>query len=235
MDTLSFILRFFREGRFDGKKAYAKLYGRPRRFYFVPGIAAAAAIALGVFLFTARQNSQMRYYAYDVSQSFTLKDGTEVTLSPGSSLSLKPHRNPRAVNMTGTIRFSVAKDPEHPFTVQTKNAFVEVLGTVFTVSDSPARVDVEEGRVSFSLSENAPGVILTAGESARVKNGKAVKELVFEDAPLEEVLKALSERFGVQLSSASRGKRLSAEFTDESLEEIILLIEDALDVQIVVK
>lgn len=234
MDSLSFILNFFREGIFDGRKAYMKLAGKRRTVLMPWLVAAAASLALGIFLFTEYRNSVKEYYAYDIRQEFTLPDGTQAVLFPGSSLNLKPHRNPRAVNMSGTVRFTVAKDSAHPFTVSTQNAFAEVLGTVFTLCDNPPEITVEEGRVRFAAQADAEGIVLEKGESAIIKDGAPEKKplFVFEDTPLREVLESLSGHFGVRLRCAEEGKRLSAEFKDERLEDIILLVEEALDVKI---
>lgn len=234
MDSLSFVAGQYQDGLFDSRKAYYKVVGKRRQVVFPWLIAAAASIAIGVFLFTGYRNARKEYFAYDVTQEFVLPDGTGVLIFPGSALSLQPRRNPRAVQMTGTVRFDVAKDAEHPFTVTTKNAFIEVLGTIFTLSDNPPAVEVEEGLVRFARSAETKGIVLTKGESAQIVEGLPVKQpaFVFDDTPLEEVLARLSETFGVRLHSSTTGKHLNAEFQGENLKEIILLIEDALGVSI---
>ena len=234
MDSLSFVAGHYQDGLFDSRKAYNKLVGKHRQVVFPWLVAAAASVAIGVFLITGYRNARKEYFAYDVTQAFTLPDGSGVLIYPGSSLSVQPHRNPRAVQMSGTIRFNVAKDATHPFTVTAKNAFVEVLGTVFTLSDNPPSVEVTEGRVRFATSAVTEGIILIKGESAVIKDGVPQKKpaFVFDDTPLEEVLATLSDAFGIRLKSSSKGKRLSAEFRGESLKEIVQLIEDALGVRI---
>lgn len=234
MDSVSFVVYNYQAGVFDGRKAYSKIVGK-RRSVAIPWlVAAAAAIVLCVFLFNGYRNARKEYRAYDVAQTFTLPDGSSATLFPRAALSLQPHRNPRAVEMSGTVRFAVVKDSAHPFTVAAKNAFVEVLGTIFTIDDVRPEVSVEEGLVRFSASPDSDGIMLSGGESAIIKNGvpERTTTLVFDDARLEDVLGQLRHVFSVTLACETAGKHLTAEFRGETLEEILLLIEDALDVKI---
>ena len=143
--------------------------------------------------------------------------------------------------------FDVLHDEEHPFTVNVPGAGVQVLGTKFQVlQDSTGyRVDVTEGCVRFSngrVSEE-----LSAGESAlsyadtvvRVAATPnpcvwATRTFVYDATPLGEVLKELSAFFGEALETKSPGRLLTAQFdADESLDEIIELIESALGVTII--
>ena len=234
MDSVSFVVYNYQAGVFDGRKAYSRIVGKRRSVTLPWLVAAAAAIVLCVLLFNGYQNARKEYRAYDVAQTFTLPDGSSATLFPGAALSLQPHRNPRAVEMSGTVRFAVVKEPARPFTVVAKNAFVEVLGTVFTIDDERPEVSVEEGQVRFYASAGSDGIILSGGESAIIKNGvpERTATLVFDDTPLEDVFAQLHHVFSVTLTCETTGKRLSAEFRGETLEEILLLIEDALDVKI---
>lgn len=234
MDSVSFVVYNYQAGVFDGRKAYSKIVGK-RRSVAIPWlVAAAAAIVLCVFLFNGYRNARKEYRAYDVAQTFTLPDGSSATLFPRAALSLQPHRNPRAVEMSGTVRFAVVKDSAHPFTVAAKNSFVEVLGTIFTIDDVRPEVSVEEGLVRFSASPGSDGIMLSGGESAIIKNGvpERTTTLVFDDARLEDVLGQLRHVFSVTLACETAGKRLTAEFRSEPLEDILLLIEEALDVKI---
>jgi len=64
-----------------------------------------------------------------------LPDGTKAHLSYASSLSTSFHEGQRELALTGEALFETAKNSRQPFTVLTKNARVQVLGTVFNVSD----------------------------------------------------------------------------------------------------
>lgn len=253
MDRLNFVLTHFKEGRFDARRAYkrfravvsARAEAWPR--WWRPAVLSLSFAAIAALLFFRWQGAVTEYKAIDIVQSFTLKDGSRVTLAPGSTLALRAHRNPRAVSMTGKVFFDVLHDEEHPFTVNVPGAGVQVLGTKFQVlQDSTGyRVDVTEGCVRFSngrVSEE-----LSAGESAlsyadtvvRVAATPnpcvwATRTFVYDATPLGEVLKELSAFFGEALETKSPGRLLTAQFdADESLDEIIELIESALGVTII--
>jgi transmembrane sensor len=147
--------------------------------------------------------------------------------------------------MTGKVHYAVARDEAHPFQVTAPAATVTVLGTVFQVSED--RVDVTEGRVRVDGSLG-DGVILTAGQSARLQNGIPTLEETalpnpsawatgvfrYDATPLDDVLMDLSAYYGVslQVKGDSSGKSLTGEFSTESLDEILELVSLALDVEI---
>ncbi len=253
MDRINFVLTHFKEGRFDARRAYkrfravvsARAEAWPR--WWRPAVLSLSFAAIAALLFFRWQGAVTEYKAIDIVQSFTLKDGSRVTLAPGSCLSLRAHRNPRTVSMTGKVFFDVLHDEEHPFTVNVPGAGVQVLGTKFQVlQDSTGyRVDVTEGRVRFSSGRVSEE--LSAGDSAlsyadtvvRVAATPnpcvwATRTFIYDATPLGEVLKELSAFFGEALETKSPGRLLTAQFdADESLDEIIEVIESALGVTII--
>ena len=252
MDRLNFVLTHFKEGRFDARRAYRRFRAMatdhvkawPR--WWRPAALSLAFAAVAAVLFFRWQGAVTEYKSIDIVQSFTLKDGSRVTLAPGSTLELRAHRNPRAVSMRGKVYFEVAHDEAHPFTVDVPGALVQVLGTQFQVLQDSlgSRVDVTSGRVRLSCGNVSE--ILTAGQSASASadtvvrvpqapnpSAWATKTFVYEAEPLGDVLKELSAYFGENLSTTSPGRLLTAKFgAEESLDEIIGLIESALGVSI---
>ena len=245
---LSFVLRHYRPGLFDTQKAWEKVSGmtsrHPMRWILLWAMPIAAALILGVFF--SWRNTWTEYNAYDLAQAFTLKDGTHITLAPGSTLRYQPHKAPRQVEMTGKVHYAVARDEAHPFRVTAPAATVTVLGTVFQVSED--RVDVTEGRVRVD-GPQGKGVVLTAGQSARLKDGVPMLEETtlpnpsawatgvfrYDATPIDDVLKDLSTYYGAPLrvKGDSTGKSLTGEFSTENLDEILELIGLALDVELV--
>ncbi|WP_413670091.1 FecR family protein [Mucilaginibacter sp. Mucisp86] len=68
-------------------------------------------------------------------KQITLSDGTQIWLSPASSLEY-PHtfnRDTREIRLSGSAFFEVAKDSKHPFSVHTGKITTQVLGTSFQV------------------------------------------------------------------------------------------------------
>ncbi|XJC76687.1 FecR domain-containing protein [Delftia tsuruhatensis] len=151
----------------------------------------------------------------------TLADGklplqaSLVELAPQSAIAVTLYRQRRSVSMArGEVRFDVAPDPDRPFEVITREARIEVVGTVFTVRDrgGPVTVGVEHGHVRVRVlgrdAQDATGpaaatLDLLPGQIVHIRNGQAeaVRQadaatlsawregwLVFENTPLAEAL-----------------------------------------------
>lgn len=248
--TLQFVLQYFQAGRLNPEAAirrFRSAIGLGKRILWQPFVGTAAAIIIGLFLLYHYHNVRKEYLAYDVVQSFTLPDGSKVTLAPGSTLSLQPHKTPRHVDMSGLVMFNVAHDEKHPFVVSGTDVDVEVLGTVFSVWESPGgtRVDVTEGHVRASA-KDGPATELFAGESAQLTDGLwrndkptpnpmvwATGRFVYDAVPLADVLAELSAYYGEAIDIPDTDKQLSAEFSsDMALKDILDMISLALDIKL---
>jgi transmembrane sensor len=257
---LPFVLRHYSPGMFDTRKAihrYKEAHPAKGRAWvrYVSGIAASVAICLlTAYYFTWEKETPVCLYSYADTTVFTLPDSSVVTLFPNSTLSYlldRFNKDERAVDMTGKISFDVRRNQDAPFIVTGKHARVEVLGTRFEVSEvcgDTVEVYVSSGKVLFSAKNNEDGVVLTKGMRAVLPVGSDAPQLVaeetvcsyvstsgkfvYENTPLSDVLKELSEYFRVKLTCVSTGKTLTAEFDTANLDEIILLIEKSLNVKI---
>lgn len=264
---IDFVAKSYEENRFDPKKALARSQnGSLRRSLSLSKrtvmlkriIGIAAAVIVGIFLYTSWRTSWTDYMAYDIPQTFTLPDSSSVTLAPGSTLSLQKHKDKRLVQMTGKVYFNVRHDDRAPFRVDAGSGFVKVLGTRFQVdSRDPISVSVVSGKVLFSaIRSGEEALILTKGQSAVLDPAAskpveitpkhpnpaawATGEFIYDNTPLPEVLSELSEYYDVTLvafdagHSSGESRRLSGEFSTSSLQEILNLINSALgtDIQI---
>ena len=246
---LLFILQHYRPGRLDPGAAFAvfrRRTGLKRPIPWRACTAAAAAVLLVVFFIHQYRNAWEECAAYDSVRTVVLRDGTEVSLAPGSTLSWQPRKKDRLVRMSGRARYCVARDESRPFVVRAADLEVTVLGTVFTVTEGGrgTRVDVSQGRVRVCAADASEE--LRAGESA-VLDGTGLQKrpsapnpcawatgrFVYEAVPLEEVLAELSAHYGVRMEAAPTDRRLTAEFgTDMTAEQVAELICLALDVEI---
>lgn len=264
---IDFVAKSYEENRFDPKKALARSQnGSLRRSLSLSKrtvmlkriIGIAAAVIVGIFLYTSWRTSWTDYMAYDIPQTFTLPDSSSVTLAPGATLRLQRHKDNRLVQMTGKVYFNVRNDDRAPFRVDAGSGFVKVLGTRFQVdSRDPISVSVVSGKVLFSaIRSGEEALILTKGQSAVLDPAAskpveitpkhpnpaawATGEFIYDNTPLPEVLSELSEYYDVTLvafdagHSSGESRRLSGEFSTSSLQEILNLINSALgtDIQI---
>lgn len=264
---IDFVAKSYEENRFDPKKALARSQnGSLRRSLSLSKrtvmlkriIGIAAAVIVGIFLYTSWRTSWTDYMAYDIPQTFTLPDSSSVTLAPGATLRLQRHKDNRLVQMTGKVYFNVRHDDRAPFRVNAGSGFVKVLGTRFQVdSRDPISVSVVSGKVLFSaIRSGEEALILTKGQSAVLDPAAskpveitpkhpnpaawATGEFIYDNTPLPEVLSELSEYYDVTLvafdagRSSGESRSLSGEFSTSSLPEILNLINSALgsDIQI---
>lgn len=232
---------------------------RKRRIgYYWSGVAASLLLCIGIFLYwnMREDDAWMRIAAADNVMEYMLPDSTFVTLSPHSTLKYRPdvfRKEQREVEMTGKAYFRVYRDAEHPFRVTGQYAMVKVLGTRFQIDeslpDSATEVYVSSGKVLFSAKGENDGIVLTKNMQASLAHGEhqphivashtpnpaawAVGKFVYEETPLSDVLKELSDYYHVKLTTANTDKTLSAEFeTSDGLDVIVSLIEESLGVRI---
>ncbi len=225
------------------------LRGRLLRYGAVAAIALAVG-AVGSRLYSLRLTQRPAFeqcYAADGTvKHLLLPDGTKVTLNGGTTLMYASnfnHWQERQVYLNGEAHFDVVHNAHSPFTVQTANLKVKVLGTQFnvkayqdesTITTSLERgcVEVSDGRTSQRLRPNEQAVYNRYDGTLRksaVDAGKVANwttgGMHFENQPLNEVLSQLGRRFGVKFQvgpGIDVGRRFTMHFqSDESLDDIL--------------
>lgn len=162
------------------------------------------------------------------TRTFTLADGSRVTLNANSRLRLQPDgwgRFSREVWLTGEAFFEIQKTTDHRhFVVHTDQTTIEVLGTKFDVLARRRRTNVVllEGRVELRT-PTRPALALTPGDWVQVAEHRTTRKrvrpeayrawidqrLVFEAVPLADVLQTLEDRYGyrIQLADPALGQQ----------------------------
>ncbi|MDE5988662.1 MAG: FecR domain-containing protein [Duncaniella sp.] len=164
-----------------------------------------------------------------------LEDSTQVWLNSESTLRYPEVFSPteRRVQVSGEAYFSVAKDENRPFYVETGEQTVRVYGTEFNVrdyADAPCvYTTLERGSIAITRSGlNSGEVMLSAGHQAclsrsdntlnlRVVNPAVITSwrhgrFVFEEQPLASIMRDLSRWYD-----------FSYEFADPQLEQIVFM------------
>jgi transmembrane sensor len=226
-------------------------------------LAAAAlviAAASGLWLVLAESRARGAWtglggadYTTTVGQrsSVTLADGSQIMLAPESHLHVNRDygHETRAVTLEGEAAFVPIHDGKHPFMVRTAQAVTQDIGTTFEVSAYPGanatRVVVAEGRV------NVRGVSLEAGQLALVERQGAptvvrlarpdryfawrTGQLVFDSAPVPEVLAAIGRWYGVEVlvpDSALAARHVTAIYSNAPLNEVLTSLAATLDARL---
>lgn len=163
-----------------------------------------------------------------------LPDGTMVNLNEESSITYQFaafNRKERAISFSGEGYFDVARDEEMPFVINTGKMQVEVLGTKFLLVGRDAlhqaEIILDEGSVRLQSKIADCTVALSKGQKAILdfssgmisvsmsdKQGKATfnrTRIEFVDTPFEDIVKALSESYRVNIQV--KGMAPAAHFT----------------------
>lgn len=177
------------------------------------GLAAAAALLIGLFIFRQPAGTEMMTaYAENGNLEVILPDNSHITLRKGSKLEYPKAfaSNQRNVELEGEAFFEVTRNEKKPFIIDAQSATVQVLGTSFNVKadENTATVVVATGKVKMSMnSDKAQALILTPGEKGSLRGGALKEELVninnylfwktgilkIEDQPLSEVARDLAD------------------------------------------
>ncbi|MFS2518600.1 FecR family protein [Bacteroides xylanisolvens] len=236
-----------------------RLKSHTRRLTLIRTFSAAAAVALlCLSVWTAYLYMQpaaiQTISTLAETRSVRLPDGSSVTLNHYSSLSYpeKFQSDKREVELNGEAYFEVSKDPKHPFIVQTETIDVQVLGTHFNVDayhDNPdIKTTLLSGSVAVSNKSKSVRMVLKPNEIAiynKVEEKltrKVLKnaedeiswrqgEFIFDDLPLQEIARELSNSFGATIQIADttlQNYRITARFRDgEDLATILSVLHNA--------
>jgi anti-sigma factor len=156
------------------------------------------------------------------------------------------------VKLNGEAYFEVSKNKKHPFIVQTETIDVQVLGTHFNVDAYQNNPDVKTtlltGSVAVSNKSKSVRVILKPNEIAiynKVEEKLTRKvlenvedeiswrqgEFIFDDLPLQEIARELSNSFGATIhiaDAALQNYRITARFRNgEDLATILSVLHNA--------
>lgn len=187
-----------------------------------------------------------------------LPDGTVVSLHAGSQIKYPSTFNSkiRKVDLKGEAYFEVTHDKTKPFIVSSGDARIEVLGTQFNVNTNTSAGTMEvvltTGKVSVYYKEKPKeNVLLNPGEKAVLsvdknlisKSGNTdpnymawkTKILVFDNETLAQVVNTLQNVYQTPvklIDPALSGCRVTASFDGQSLESVIAVIKETLDLQV---
>ncbi len=187
-----------------------------------------------------------RLYTVDngVKGKVTLPDSTVVWLNCGTTLALSNDFHlERRVTLSGEAYFDVKADKQNPFYINTgKGVTVKVTGTEFNLSCYNDQNDVKlcllEGSVEllsgkktiYRMTEHEEVSILNSNVAptkaeAELRTAWMQGRLIFDNTPMEEVVKRLEKWYGVQIKVES-SKIFKSSFTgDFQAESIIQVLE----------
>jgi transmembrane sensor len=192
-----------------------------------------------------------------------LSDGTIVHLNSGTSLRYPVQflkNQSRNVFLTGEAFFEVAKDKAHPFTVNTSEMNVEVLGTKFNVNsykeEGTSDVVLVEGKVALYKDQKTAQnpTFLTPGLKGTIVKGEQnfTKEevntdnytgwiqgsLVFKKKSFNSIIRTLERNYNVTFINKDKalGKEIfNARFDNEPIEVVLKYLSDSYAINYTIK
>ncbi len=189
----------------------------------------------------------------DNIEEFRLPDSTQIVMNRNTTIAYTFTKNKRKVELSGEALFDLSEDKNRPFEVHAAGVLIRDIGTIFNVkapggNDSMV-VQVLEGEVMMSSSKNQ-SIVLKKGEEALYLKSRdefikmavadtnatayRTKIFVFENASLEAVVQKLNEVYGtkISLAEAIRSCHLTATFKNESIDAIIEIISETLQLSV---
>ena len=188
-----------------------------------------------------------------VKGKITLPDGSEVILNSASTLRTPARfeNGKRVVELEGEGYFKVESNPDWPMYVRTsKGVTVKVTGTEFNLStysdDAALKLTLVRGRVSLLDEKNDTEIVVRekeevaigavkrlespARKTADIKVNTSWKDgyLVFDGAPIREVIKKMERWYGVDITVADArvmDNTFTASFRSESLQQVLTLLD----------
>ena len=187
-----------------------------------------------------------------------LDDGSRIQLNADSKITYPEffESDSRTVHLSGEAYFEVYHD-ERPFIVHTDGVAIEILGTKFNVQayeEESIEVVVADGKVGVKLSEilESETNVLERGDMARMDRagngtlsvyrdvdiqnhlGWLEHRLTFDDVTMDRVTTQLERWYGVDIEITDPTVvelALSANFENESLQEVLRVIKLALNIE----
>ena len=190
------------------------------------------------------------------SQSIALPDGSQITLNTNSRIDVHYYPLSRQTRLLqGEAFFQVQANAAQPFTVQTDQSQITVVGTAFNVLIAPhaQTIEVKEGIVEVLAHTAGPrqqAVRLTAGTQLNLGDGNKARyqriaapqvgawtsgQMRFNNTPLSQVVAQVSRYLDQPItieSAALSQRRISAVIATGKPEAFLLALPDLLPVRV---
>ena len=154
-------------------------------------------------------------------QQVILPDGSSVDLNHGSTIKFAKNFTGeyRKVKLSGEAFFDVVRNEEKPFVIETEKLNIQVLGTSFNVKAykgaHSSEVTVSSGKVSVNTLSGAEKVMLEAGDAVNYSTASNSLDI-----------------HKVHTANYKAWKTKEIEFDNNSLSEIIVILEDTYHIKI---
>jgi transmembrane sensor len=219
---------------------------------------ALVGIGLAILLITNQQNANKTivFQSFQQVLNDTLSDASVITLNKNSTLThpKKFAGNTRLVTLKGEAFFKISPNAQKPFIIAINDLQVKVVGTSFNIKETNGNTEIVVETGIVQVSRKGKTVELIAGEKLNSKNGTAsmvkepvkdklynyyrTKEFACEETPLWKLVEILNEAYHANIiigNSAIRSLPITTTFYNESLDQVLLIISETLNITVVKK
>lgn len=223
----------------------------------VSAAVAAAVILAGIFilpeLFTTRVDrveiAEVTVVSTpDSNRNVTLPDGSVVKLKGATTIAYADNfKENRKLRIDGEAYFIVARDEEHPFTVESSDVTVSVLGTEFNMkafeADAYAEVVLTTGKIK--VSSDAASVTLKPSERATIDKrrhtidldeigeGELLRlrgiNLILDDVSLDDAFRLIGEYYQIKMKVSTTLPDINGILVklddDATLKDVLFLLQ----------
>ncbi|ASK36062.1 iron dicitrate transport regulator FecR [Alcanivorax sp. N3-2A] len=186
-------------------------------------------------------------------RTLTLPDGSQVVLNSGSAIDVSYSDTTRTVELVrGELLATVAKAPDRPFRVITRDLTATALGTEYSVrlEHGFTRVAVQESTVAVTPRDGGDGLELSAGQQADLNgDGVIAREasprqrpdwadgrLAFSNAPLTDVVERLARHrpglLTLDDALANSPRRFTGVLPADNSDAALALLADTLNLEV---
>lgn len=232
------------------------LYKKPFFFRSAASIIIIISISFLIkWLYQAKETETLEISSLNIIKTDTLPDGSLIVLNKNSELTYIATHKARKVLLKGEAFFNVVHDNEMPFEILINDVIIKDIGTSFNVK-APAgsteiEVAVESGIVQF-YSTSSTGVTLVKGDKAVysaiskrfqksvIEPGANItsyksKSFLFKNTSLKKAISQINNVYNTNIilqDSSLCDMAVSVEFNNESVETIITVLSETLDLEI---
>ncbi len=153
------------------------------------------------------------------TREIALSDGSQIAMNGGTRLLLDGKSNRFARLEKGEAVFTIRHDASNPFVVESGNATLQDVGTVFNVRQDDGSLEVSVANGAVRYNPKAEAVTVAAGNKLQVSKARPVPviskanpatvagwrqgQLSYQDAPLSAVAVDLSRAVGDKVTISS--------------------------------
>lgn len=225
---------------------------KTRRLFLRMAAAACLLLTIGIaayFYFA----SNITIASGDEVLTRTLPDNSVIILNKNSTLSYEKSFNQknRQVKLSGEAFFKVAPDKQKPFIIDVSDVVVTVVGTSFNIKNNKegTEVIVETGIVTVQLKDKIVKLLphqkifikagakqlLVQSNHDELYNYYRTDKFLCNNTPLGQLVDALNKNYDVNIKILNpdvANLRLTTQFSKESLDDILKIISQTLNVTI---